>query len=132
MTMLNRRNGFRIVLLAALVALGMYLYTSGKQHQMFVDNMSAVIEGKTYAPEEAVRVSFDGGEPIELASGDRDVTQVVGPSHSVKVEVLNESGDVVKTLEGEFRWVSSKKGMFSVPAFLGGAPSPMVDSPVVE
>jgi hypothetical protein len=50
----------------------------------------------------------------------------------VKVEVLNESGDVVKTLEGEFRWVSSKKGMFSIPAFLGGAPSPMIDSPREE
>jgi hypothetical protein len=127
--MVNRRNVVRILLAAALVLLGVYLYTSGKQHQMFVDNMAAEIDGKTYAPETSVRVAFDGGEPLELASGDRDVTQVVGPSHSVKVEVLNESGDVVKTLEGEFRWVSSKKGMFSIPAFLGGAPSPMIDSP---
>lgn len=130
--MMNRRNGVRILLAAALVLLGVYLFVSGKQHQMFVDNMAVEIEGKAYAPEAAVRVAFDGGEPLELASGDRDVTQVVGPSHSVKVEVLNESGDVVKTLEGEFRWVSAKKGMFSIPAFLGGAPSPMIDSPVAE
>lgn len=127
--MVNRRNAVRILLAAALVLLGVYLYTSGKQHQMFVDNMGVEIDGRTYAPEASVRVAFDGGEPLELASGDRDVTQVVGPSHSVKVEVLNESGDVVKTLEGEFRWVSAKKGMFSIPAFLGGAPSPMIDSP---
>ncbi|HOV62222.1 MAG TPA: hypothetical protein PK349_14275 [Candidatus Hydrogenedentes bacterium] len=128
----NRRNGFRIGLLVVLVLLGVYLYTSGKQHQLFVDNMAVEIEGKAYAPEALVRAAFDGGEPLELASGDRDVTQVVGPRHTVKVEVLNESGDVVKTLEGEFRWVSTKKGMFSVPAFLGGAPSPMIDSPVAE
>ncbi len=130
--MMNRRNGVRILLAAALVLLGVYLYVSGKQHQMFVDNMAVEIEGKTYAPEALVRAAFDGGEPLELASGDRDVTQVVGPRHSVKIEVLNESGDVVKTLEGEFRWVSTKKGMFSVPAFLGGAPSPMIDSPAAE
>lgn len=130
--MVNRRNTVRILLAAALVLLGVYLYTSGKQHQMFVDNMGVEIDGRTYAPEASVRVAFDGGEPLELASGDRDVTQVVGPSHSVKVEVLNESGDVVKTLEGEFRWVSAKKGMFSIPAFLGGAPSPMIDSPREE
>ncbi|NLH94508.1 MAG: hypothetical protein GX449_00355 [Synergistaceae bacterium] len=130
--MVNRRNAVRILLAAALVLLGVYLYTSGKQHQMFVDNMGVEIDGRTYAPEASVRVAFDGGEPLELASGDRDVTQVVGPSHSVKVEVLNESGDVVKTLEGEFRWVSAKKGMFSIPAFLGGAPSPMIDSPGAE
>jgi hypothetical protein len=130
--MVNRRNVVRILLAAALVLLGVYLYTSGKQHQMFVDNMGVEIDGKAYAPEASVRVAFDGGEPLELASGDRDVTQVVGPSHSVKVEVLNESGDVVKTLEGEFRWVSAKKGMFSIPAFLGGAPSPMIDSPGAE
>ena len=130
--MMNRRNGVRILLAAALVLLGVYLFVSGKQHQMFVDNMAVEIDGKAYAPEASVRAAFDGGEPLELASGDRDVTQVVGPRHSVKIEVLNESGDVVKTLDGEFKWVSTKKGMFSVPAFLGGAPSPMIDSPREE
>lgn len=130
--MINRRNGFRLGLLVVLVLFGMYLYHSGKQHQMLVDNMAIQAEGKDYSPALAVRVSFNGAEPIELASGDRDVTKVVGPSHTVKVEVMNESGDVVNTLEGDFRWVSRKKAMFSIPAFLGGAPSPMVDSPVEE
>ncbi len=130
--MINRRNGFRIGLLAALVLFGVYLYTSGKQHQMFIDNLPVEVEGKAYAPVEVLRVSFDGKEAIELASGDRDVTQVVGPNHTVKIEVLNESGDVVQTLDGEFKWVSTRKGMFSIPAFMGGAPSPMVDSPREE
>jgi len=130
--MINRRNGFRVGLLVVLVLFGMYLYISGKQHQMLVDNMPIELEGKAYAPELLVRAAFDGEEPLELASGDRDVTKVVGPSHTVKIEVLNESGDVVKTLEGDFKWVSRKKSMFSVPAFTGGAPSPMVDSPVEE
>jgi len=130
--MLNRRNGFRIGLLVVLVLIGVYLFTSGKQHQMLVDNMEIVLEGKAYPAEAFVRVAFNGKEPLELASGDRDVTQVVGPSHTVKVEVLNESGDVLKTLDGDFKWVSKAKGMFSIPAFMGGAPSPMVDSPVEE
>lgn len=130
--MINRRNGFRVGLLVVLVLFGMYLYTSGKQHQMLVDNMTIELEGKAYAPEALIRVAFNGGEPLELASGDRDVTHIVGPRHTVKIEVLNESGDVVNTLDGDFRWVGRKKSMFSVPAFMGGAPSPMVDSPVEE
>ena len=130
--MINRRNGFRIGLLVALVLFGVYLYTSGKQHQMFVDNMAIELEGKAYTPGPLVRIAFDGGEPLELASGDRDVTQVVGPDHTVKIEVLNESGDIVQTLDGDFKWVSTAKGMFSVPAFMGGAPSPMIDSPREE
>jgi hypothetical protein len=130
--MINRQNGFRAGLLVVLVLLGVYLFTSGRQHQMFVDNKTVELEGKAYEPAALVRVGFNGGEPLELASGDRDVTQVVGPSHTVKIEVLNESGDVVQTLDGDFKWVSTKKGMFSVPAFMGGAPSPMVDSPREE
>ena len=130
--MINRQNGFRAGLLVVLVLLGVYLFTSGKQHQMFVDNKAVELEGKAYEPAALVRVAFNGGEPLELASGDRDVTQVVGSSHTVKVEVLNESGDVVQTLDGDFKWVSGKKSMFSVPAFMGGAPSPMVDSPREE
>jgi hypothetical protein len=130
--MMNRRNGFRLGLLVVLVLIGMYLYTSGKQHMLFVDNKALDLEGKSYPAAESVRVSFDGGEALELVSGDRDVAHVVGPGHTVKVEVLNESGDVVNTLDGDFKWVSSKKGMFSVPAFLGGAPSPLVDSPAEE
>jgi hypothetical protein len=130
--MINRRNGFRIGLLVVLVLIGVYLFTSGKQHQMFVDNKEIVLEGKAYTAEAFVRIGFDGGEPLELASGDRDVTQVVGPGHTVKIEVLNESGDVLKTLDGDFKWISGKKSMFSVPAFMGGASSPMVDSPREE
>ncbi|MFA0887778.1 MAG: DUF6672 family protein [Synergistales bacterium] len=131
--MLNRRNGFRIGLLIVLILFGVYLFTSGRQHQMFVDNMAVEIDGKAYAPEQAtVRAFFDANEAMELASGDRDVTQVVGQGHTVRIEVLNESGDVVKTLDGDFKWISGKKGMFSIPAFLGGAPSAMIDSPRQE
>ena len=90
----------RSVVLCLLIALGTWLFFIGREHQVFLDNKTIEVEGKSFKALKLVRIAVEGQPSIELMPRDRDLVKIVGPSFKLKVEVMDEFGeDVEKTYD---------------------------------
>ena len=104
----------RLILLAALIALGGVLFIIGREHQVFLDNKTL----GNYKALEQVNVSINGGDVAELMPRDRDVRQAVGPKFAVKAEVFDYDGNIVSVIEREVKICLSKDVMINLPVFV--------------
>ncbi|MCX7828195.1 MAG: hypothetical protein N2315_03190 [Thermanaerothrix sp.] len=120
---MTRRNLIRLVLVGALVALGAVLFVLGKEHQLFLDNQAATLSGKDLKPIESLRVTVGSGEPMEFMADDRDVVVVRGPKVPIKIEVLDQNGAVIKTVESTLSFLTEDRAMVSLPALVEGLPA---------
>ena len=108
----------RLVVLAALIALGVWLFYIGREHQIFLDNKTL---GEFKALEQ-VNVSINGGEVSELMTRERDVKKVVGPKFEIKAEIFDDDGEIAKTITKEIeidnlcKFQFSKDIMINLPA----------------
>ncbi|MBR2208035.1 MAG: hypothetical protein IJ859_04415 [Synergistaceae bacterium] len=108
----------RLVVLAALIALGIWLFYIGREHQIFLDNKTL---GEFKALEQ-VNVSINGGEVSELMTRERDVKKVVGPKFEIKAEIFDDDGEIAKTITKEIeidnlcKFQFSKDIMINLPA----------------
>jgi len=94
----NRRLLVRagLIFTAVLVAaLSLYI---GKGHTVVLDNMRPKTEDGPPAAK-LVSVRLDGGEPVELTSGVRDLAKLMGQSHEYEIDLLDGSAP----LKGRFR-----------------------------
>ena len=108
----------RLILLAALIALGGWLFYIGREHQIFLDNKT--LNG--YKALEQVNVSINGGEESELMTRERSVQKVVGPKFSLKAQVFDEDGNIIRTLEREVKLCPlSKDVMINLPVFVSSS-----------
>ena len=115
----------RLVLVAALIALGIWLFYIGREHQIFLDN-------KTFGDFKAleqVNVSINNGETVELMPRERDMKKVVGPKFEIKAEVFDDKGEISNTITKIINLCFSKDIMINLPAFAGGAENFIVPSP---
>ena len=121
----------RIVVLAALIALGVWLFYIGREHQIFLDNKTL---GEFKALEQ-VNVSVNNSEVSELMTRERDVKKIVGPKFEIKAEIFNEDGDIIKTISKEIeidnlcKFQFSKDIMINLPALAGGSENFIVPAP---
>lgn len=121
----KKRLVIRVVLLALIVAFGFLLFYIGKQHEVLLDNKEVEIAGKSYKAPEYMVVTINGDEEksMEFYPDDRDVVKLDGPTHSIKVAVVNEdTEEVIKTVERSFNFGRTSALMISLPALLEGAP----------
>ncbi|MBQ6435195.1 MAG: hypothetical protein IJP96_04915 [Synergistaceae bacterium] len=115
----------RLVLVAALIALGVWLFYIGREHQIFLDN-------KTFGDFKAleqVNVSINNGETVELMPRERDMKKVVGSKFEIKAEVFDDKGEISNTITKTINLCFSKDIMINLPAFAGGAENFIVPSP---
>ena len=117
---MTRRNAIRTGLVLLLVGLGVLLFFLGKEHQVFLDNKAVTAGGKEIPALESVRVTVDGGEPLEFAADDRDVAQTRGLRANLKLEVLDGNGNVTKTVERSVSFSFENRAMISLPALAAG------------
>ena len=115
----------RLVVLAALVLLGIWLFYIGREHQIFLDNKTL---GEFKALEQ-VNVSINGGEPVEIMTRERDVKKVVGPKFEIKAEVFNEDGELEKTVTKTVHVCFSKDIMINLPTFAAESGDFIVNAP---
>ena len=115
----------RLVVLAALIALGVWLFYIGREHQIFLDNKT-LGDFKTL---EQVNVSINGGEISELMPRERDVRKVVGPEFEVKAEIFNENGEIINRIAKKVKVNFSKDIMINLPAFAAGDENFIVPAP---
>ncbi len=115
----------RLVVLALLVLLGIWLFYIGREHQIFLDNKTL---GEFKALEQ-VNVSINGGEPVEIMTRERDVKKVVGPKFEIKAEVFNEDGEIEKTVTKTVHVCFSKDIMINLPTFAAESGDFIVNAP---
>ena len=129
---MTRRNGIRTVLVLLLVGLGVVLFALGKEHQVFLDNKALAVGGAEVPALESVRVTVDGGEPLEFAADDRDVVQTRGLRANLKLEILDGNGNVTKTVERSVSFSFEDRVMLSLPVLVQGGEGYRLPPPVVE
>ncbi len=115
----------RLIIIAGLCALGVWLFFIGREHQIYLDNKAF---GEFVALEQ-VNVSINGGEAAELMARDRDVRKAVGLSFTLKAEVFDEKGEIVNTLTRTIEPKCSKDIMINLPALVGGSEGFILPSP---
>ncbi|MBQ6772695.1 MAG: hypothetical protein IJP48_01405 [Synergistaceae bacterium] len=116
----------RLILLAALIALGGWLFYIGREHQIFLDNRT--LNG--YKALEQVNVSINNGEVSELMTRERGVQKVVGPKFTLKAQVFDEDGNIIQTLEREVKLcILSKDIMINLPVFVSSDRGFIVPAP---
>ena len=115
----------RIILLAALCGLGVWLFYIGREHQIFLDNKTL----GEYKALEQVNVSINGGDTVELMERERDMRKAVGPSFELKAEIFDENGEVANTITKTITPAFSKDIMINLPALAGGSEGFIVPAP---
>ena len=115
----------RIVLFVGLCLLGVWLFYTGREHQIFLDNKTI----GEYSALEQVNVSINGDRPVELMSRERDVRKAVGPIFELKAEAFDEEGNIANTITKTIELDFSKDVMISLPALVGGAEEFIVSAP---
>ncbi len=114
-----RRLLVSALLLAALVALGVYCYDAGRAYDLLVDNHDIALEETSYSGGRDINVIIDDNEPLEMAAQDTMVSTVAGKKHTLTVEILDENYEVAETVTGKFTLKDPEKRFLSIPAFLG-------------
>ncbi|MDO4988421.1 MAG: hypothetical protein Q4E17_05300 [Synergistes sp.] len=120
----KKRLVIRLILVALIVILCFALNYFGKEHDVYLDNMEAQIGGKSYEGIAYLTLVIDGNEETEMEfyADDRDVVKLKGPSHTMKVSVINEeTEEVIKTVDFSMNLGTEREVMFSLPAIADGA-----------
>lgn len=115
----------RLVVLAGLIVLGVWLFFIGREHQVYLDNRA--LNG--YKPLEQVNVSVNGGKVSELMPRDRDVRKVVGIKFEVKAEIFNDKREVSDTIIKTIYPKCSKDIMINLPALAAGDEGFIIPAP---
>jgi hypothetical protein len=95
--MKRRRLIIRLALVLVWFLLGTVLFIFNRGHTLLVDNRNLPDEG-IRAPD-LIKVSIDGGYPLEFFRGDRDRYNLGGTNH----RILIEFSDGAAPFEGPFR-----------------------------
>lgn len=103
----------RLVVLAALIALGIWLFYIGREHQIFLDNKTS----GDFKAFEQVNISVNGGEEIELMQRERNVAKVVGPKFEIEAKIFNEDGEISNVVKRTVKICFSKDIMINMPIF---------------
>ncbi|MDR0624347.1 MAG: hypothetical protein LBG10_07945 [Treponema sp.] len=80
----KRRLIIRAALVAVWICLGVIIFIMNRGHTLLVDNHS--IEAENLRAPDLIKVLVDHGKPIEFFRGDRDIFEVGGGGHVIRVE----------------------------------------------
>ena len=111
----------RSLLLVFLLLLSVFLFYIGKGHALLIDTNALNVDGKTYTAPAMMEVSLDGKEAESMGPSERSMANVGGPSHKLKIEIFNDSGESEKVVEHSFSIPTFlDTAVISIPAILAG------------
>jgi hypothetical protein len=118
----RRRLIIRSALIVIWIALGVIIFVLNRGHSLLVDNHSVEAAGLR-APDN-LKISVDGGKALEFFRNDRDIFEVGGGTHRVKVEF----SDGTPAFTGTFK-LPLKYDMYilSIPRMINNA-EPFVEA----
>ena len=113
--MKRSRPVIRLALILAWLLLGALLFIFHRGHTLLVDNRNLQDEG-IRAPD-MIRVSLDGGPPLDFFRGDRDRATLRGSRHRIRIEF----SDGTAPFEGTFTLpIRDDMYLLSVPRLIKG------------
>ena len=129
----KRRKIIQVGLLLSLIGIGFLLHRFGMEHTVLLDNQTIDIGGTTFEeiPYARLIINDDTENPIAFEAGDRDITKLIGPSHRLLLEVLDEDQEtVIKSVDRTVSFSTKPSWLLSLPAILAG--NSVIDAPTPQ
>jgi hypothetical protein len=95
-TLKKRRLIIRVALVVFWICLGVLIFIMNRGHTVLLDNHS--LEAENIRAPDMIKVSLDGGKALEFFRGDRDIFEVGGGNHRIRIEF----SDGTPPFEGKF------------------------------
>ena len=89
MTVKQRRRIIRAALIVVWIGLGILLFVLNRGHTLLVDNRN--VEAPGLRAPDLIKVTVDKGKTLELFRGDRDLFDLGGGRHRIRVEFSDGS-----------------------------------------
>ena len=83
-TIKQRRLTIRLVLVVIWIGLGVLLFVLNRGHTLLVDNRN--VESPSLRAPDLINVVVNNGRPLEFFRGDREIYEVGGGRHSIRIE----------------------------------------------
>lgn len=110
-----------LLIIVAMTALALFCYSNGKASVIFVENIPFDHEGVTYEAFDAIQVTADGSDsPLFLLEGDRGTIVIVGRSHVLVIEELDDNDNVTETHRVNFKSSDLKGPVINVVPLVHG------------
>ena len=97
----------RISVILAMILLGVFLFISGKEHAVFIEN-----KGEKYTPKSAYFI-IDGGKEVRVKKKKKKRAYVKGVKHTIEVRFKDVDG-IEKKIVKEFKTKMGKKMTINV------------------
>lgn len=114
----KKRLIIRIIAILFLALVAFSMYRVGRKHTILLDNKTIEVKGENFKALDIVEIQVNNLEELELTKRDRDVADVMGQTHNVKVTYTDLNWNEV-VIERKIK-IPHKDVMilFSIPAFI--------------
>jgi hypothetical protein len=108
----------RISVIVALIFIGMFLYVSGKQHKVLIDNRDITVGGIIYRAGATYKIWVNNQEIGMIGKGERIKAMVTGVSHKIIVEEIKDKVVVKEKYEKMFKLKVSENVVINITAMI--------------
>ena len=88
----KRRLLIRLIALAAVIALGAWMFVIGRGHTVYFDNKTLEANGQTYKAPYQIQVFVDDESVGKLKEGDRGMASTMGQTFKMVLHITPEKG----------------------------------------
>ena len=115
---MRKRIIIRITLIIALILIGIFLYTTGKEHKVLIDNKDIIVNDNTYGVSTVYKVWVDNQEIGVIEKNKRMVATVTGASHKIVVEEISNQVLSGEKYERIFKFKNNEGAVINIPAMI--------------
>ena len=120
----KRQLIFRAAAIAVILVIAVIMFIIGRGHTIYFDNVSADYEGKSYDAYYKVTVIKDGEKVAKLAEDERGMTDLMGQTLSMTLEITDEMGQEPHSHKVSMPIPYGIDGIvINVPELMAGLPS---------
>lgn len=120
----KRQLIFRAAAIAVILVIAVIMFIIGRGHTIYFDNVSADYESKSYDAYYKVTVIKDGEKVAKLAEDERGMTDLMGQTLSMTLEITDEKGQEPHSHKVSMPIPYGTDGIvINVPELMAGLPS---------
>ena len=115
---MRKRIIIRIALIAVLILIGIFLYTTGQEHTVLIDNKDIIVNDNTYNTSTVYKVWVDNQEIGVIEKNKRLVATVTGVSHKIVIEAISNQVLSGEKHERIFKFKNNEGAVINIPAMI--------------
>ena len=115
---MRKRIIIRIALSAVLILIGIFLYTTGQEHTVLIDNKDIIVNDNTYNASTVYKVWVDNQEIGVIEKDKRMVATVTGVSHKIVIEEISNQVLSGEKYERIFKFKNNEGAVINIPAMI--------------